>query len=57
MIADVEYEIPVWFAVTAASAAEQRVLSAGVDALFAAEPALAERCADFCADRGLYAGR
>ena len=56
MIADVEHEIPVWFAVTAASAAEQPVLSAGVDGLFAAAPALADRCADFCADRGLDGG-
>ena len=56
VIADVEHEIPAWFAVTAASASEQPVLSAGVDGLFAAEPALAERCADFCADRGLDGG-
>ena len=56
VIADVEHEIPVWFAVTKASASEQPVLSAGVDALFEAEPALAERCADFCADRGLDGG-
>ena len=55
VIADVEHEIPVWFAVTAA-AAEQPVLSAGVDGLFAAAPALADRCADFCADRGLDGG-
>ena len=47
VIADVEHEIPVWFAVTAASAAEQPVLSAGVDGLFAATSALANRCADF----------
>ena len=56
VIADVEHEIPVWFGATKASASEQPVLSAGVDALFEAEPALAERCADFCADRGLDGG-
>ena len=53
VIADVEHEIPVWFEVTKASRSEQPVLSAGLEGLFAAEPALAARCADFCADRGL----
>ena len=53
VIADVEHEIPVWFEVTRASRSEQPVLSAGLEGLFAAEPALAARCADFCADRGL----
>ena len=53
VIADVEHEIPVWFEVTKASASEHPALAAGVDGLFAAEPALAARCADFCADRGL----
>ena len=53
LIADVEHEVPVWFDVTPASASEHKVLAAGVEELFAAEPELAERCADFCADRGL----
>ena len=56
LIADVEHEIPVWFEVTAASRSEHKALSAGLDQLFADEPELAERCADFCADRGLDGG-
>ena len=56
LIADVEHEIPVWFGVTRASASEHEALSAGVDGLFGAEPELADRCADFCADRGLDGG-
>ena len=56
VVADVEHEIPVWFEVTKASRSEQKVLSAGVEDLFGAEPALAARCADFCADRGLDGG-
>ena len=55
LIADVEHEIPVWFEVTKASRSEHKVLSAAVDELFADEPELAARCADFCADRGLDA--
>ena len=39
-----------------ASAAEHPALSAGVDGLFGAEPELAARCEDFCADRGLDGG-
>lgn len=53
LIADVEHEVPVWFEVERASASEHKVLAAGVEELFAAEPELAERCGDFCADRGL----
>ena len=45
-----------WFEVTRASRSEQKVLSSAVDALFGSEPALAARCDDFCADRGLDAG-
>ena len=55
LIADVEHEIPVWFEVTKASRSEHKALSAAVDELFADEPELAARCADFCADRGLDA--
>ena len=53
LIADVEHEVPVWFGVERASASEHRVLASGVEELFAAEPELAARCGDFCADRGL----
>ena len=53
LIADVEHEVPVWFGVERASASEHRVLASGVEELFAAEPELAARCVDFCADRGL----
>lgn len=56
LIADVEHELPVWFEVTRASRSEAKVLDAGVDELFGAEPSLAARCEDFCADRGLDAG-
>ena len=56
VIADVEHEIPVWFEATKASRSEQKALSAGVEDLFGAEPALSARCADFCADRGLDGG-
>ena len=56
LIADVEHELPVWFEVTRASRSEAKVLDAGVDDLFGAEPALASGCEDFCADRGLDAG-
>ena len=56
LIADVEHEIPVWFEVTEASRSEHKALSAALDELFADEPELAARCADFCADRGLDAG-
>ena len=56
LIADSAYEIPVWFDVTKASASEVRRLSGAVDELFAQEPELAERCADFSADKGLDSG-
>ena len=57
LIADAEHELPVWFEVERASRSEQKALSAAVDALFGSEPELAGRCEDFCADRGLDAGR
>ena len=53
LIADTEYEIPVAFDVTKASAAESPVLTRMVRALFAKDSALEGRCADFSADRGL----
>lgn len=56
LIADSEYEIPVWFDVTKASASEVKRLSGAVDELFAQEPELAQRCADFSADKGLDSG-
>ena len=56
LVADVEHELPVWFEVERASRSERKVLSAAVDGLFGAEPELAERCEDFCADRGLDGG-
>lgn len=56
LIADSEHEIPVWFDVTKASASEVKRLSGAVDELFAAEPQLTGRCADFSADKGLDSG-
>ena len=56
LVADVEHEIPVWFEVTKASRSEQKALAAGLEELFGAEPGLAARCEDFCADRGLDGG-
>ena len=56
LIADSAYEIPVWFDVTKASASECKRLSGAVDELFGKAPELAERCADFSADKGLDSG-
>ena len=66
LIADSAYEIPVWFLdlrssllrgdVTKASASECKRLSKAVDELFGKAPELAERCADFSADKGLDSG-
>ena len=53
LIADTHYEVPVAFEVTRASASEPRVLSGMVEELFSDLPGMAERCADFSADRGL----
>ena len=55
-IADSAYEIPVWFDVTKASVSECKRLSKAVDELFDKAPELAERCADFSADKGLDSG-
>ena len=56
LIADSAYEIPLWFDVTKASASECKRLSGAVDELFGKAPELAERCADFSADKGLDSG-
>ena len=50
LIAHTPYEV---FEVTRASASELKVLSGMVDDLFAGAPGLADRCADFRANRGL----
>lgn len=56
LIADTHYEIPVAFSVTPASASEVRELDGLLDELFEQSPALAQRCRDFSADRGLDSG-
>jgi len=53
LIADTHYEIPVAFHLTAASHSEQVELRTMLDELFEQTPELADRCADFSADRGL----
>ncbi|WP_245232797.1 transposase [Thiorhodococcus minor] len=53
LIADTQYDIPVAFEVTPASVSEQPTLRAMIRATFEETPALAERCRDFSADRGL----
>jgi hypothetical protein len=53
LIADTRYEIPVAFEVTPASVSEQPTLRAMIRATFSETPALAARCRDFSADRGL----
>jgi hypothetical protein len=53
LIADTRYEIPVAMHLTPASHAEQPELRAMIKELFAETPALAQRCGDFSADRGL----
>ena len=53
LIADTQYEIPVAFEVTKASASESAVLSEAIGKLLAEDRALAGRGADFSADRGL----
>jgi hypothetical protein len=52
LIADTHYEIPVAFHLTPASHSEQVELRTMLDKLFDQTPELAERCADFSADRG-----
>jgi hypothetical protein len=56
LIADTVYEIPVAFSVTAASASEVVELGSLIQNSFEQTPALAERCEDFTADRGLDSG-
>jgi len=53
LIADTRYEIPVTFHLTPASHSEQVELRVMLGELFEEHPELAERCADFSADRGL----
>lgn len=53
LIADTRYEIPVAMHLTPASHAEQPELRAMIKELFAETPALAQRCGNFSADRGL----
>jgi hypothetical protein len=53
LIADTHYEIPVAVHVTPASASEQIELRTMIRETFAQSPALAARCQDFSADRGL----
>jgi hypothetical protein len=53
LIADTQYELPVAFELTPASASEQTTLRAMIRATFAETPELAARCQDFSADRGL----
>jgi hypothetical protein len=53
IIADTQHEIPVAFEVTPASHSEQTTLRKLIRTTFGESPALAERCQDFVADRGL----
>lgn len=53
LMADTQYELPVAFHLTPASHSEQVELRALIDETFEQTPALAERCQDFSADRGL----
>jgi len=56
LIADTQYEIPVAFHLTPAAHSEQLELRAMIGELMDETPALAERCQDFSADRGLDSG-
>ena len=53
LIADTVYEIPVAFGLTAASASEPVELGSLIHQTFEQTPAIAERCEDFTADKGL----
>lgn len=53
VIADTRYEIPLSVEVTPASHSEQTTLRQMIRKLYKESPELAERCADFSADRGL----
>ena len=55
-IADTQYEIPVAASVTRASVSEVKELERLSERLFEETPALAERCKEFSADRGLDSG-
>ncbi len=56
LIADTRYEIPVACRVRRASQSEVKQLEAMTEELFEETPALAKRCRDFSADRGLDSG-
>ena len=56
LVAAVRHEVPVAFAVSKASAAEQPQLAGLPDQLAEREPELLERCRDFSADRGHDSG-
>jgi len=53
LIADTVYEIPVAFGLTVASASEPVELGGLIHQTFEQTPAIAERCEDFTADKGL----
>lgn len=57
LIADTRHEIPVAFGLTPASHSEGVALNSMLDDLFEETPALATRCNDFSADRGLDSGK
>lgn len=57
VMADTRYEIPVAFHLTPASHSEQVELRAMIAEVFQETPALADRCEDFAADRGLDCGK
>ena len=52
LVADTKHEVPVAFSVERASVSEQKALPRDLEALFAEEPVLAERCRFLSADRG-----
>jgi len=56
LIADTHYEIPVAMHLTPASHSEQKQLRVMIHELMQESPALAQRCNDFSADRGLDSG-
>ena len=56
MIADTRHEIPVAVSLTRASASEVKELRCMASGLMERDPALAERCSEFSADRGLDSG-
>ena len=56
LIADTRYEIPVACRVRRASRSEVKQLESMTEELFEETPALAKRCRDFSADRGLDSG-